>query len=131
MNKIEDLLKKSGYSNKAIEYYTKKVNVGEIEDPDAFFTYTGSCGDSMEIYLKVESGVIKDAKFQAIGCAGAFSSGSALCEMIKGKTLGEAEQIGEDDIVGHLGKIPPQKIHCACLAKRTLQKAIKQYRENG
>jgi nitrogen fixation NifU-like protein len=131
MNEIEDLLKKSGYSIKAIEYYTKKVNVGKLEDPDAFFAYTGPCGDTMEIYLKIESGVIKDAKFQAMGCAGAFTSGSALCEMIKGKTLVEAEQIDEDDIVDHLGKIPSTKVDCACLAKKTLQKAIEQYKEKG
>jgi nitrogen fixation NifU-like protein len=131
MNKTEELLKKSGYSNKAIEYYTKKVNVGEIKNPDAFFAYTGHCGDTMEIYLKIESGVIKDAKFQAMGCAGAFTSGSALCEMIKGKTLGEAEQIDEHDIINHLGKIPSTKVDCACLAKKTLRKAIIQYRKKG
>jgi NifU-like protein len=64
--------------------------------------------------------MIKDAKFQAIGCAGSFASGSALMEMVKGKTLEEAERIDERDIVDYLGGIPEPKIHCACLAKRTL-----------
>jgi nitrogen fixation NifU-like protein len=129
MSEVRRLLEKSGYSSKAIEYYLKKVNVGRIENPSAHLAYTGPCGDSMEVYLKIESDVIKDAKFQAIGCAGAFSSGSALMEMVKEKRLEEAEKITEEDIINFLGGIPKQKIHCACLAKRTLQKAIKKYRE--
>ena len=131
MKEVRDLLKKSGYSDKAIDYYIKKVNVGEIENPSAHFSYTGPCGDTMEVYLKIEDGIIKDGKFRAIGCAGAFSSGSALMEMIKGKTLEEAEEIDEKDIIDHLEGIPAPKIHCACLSKRTLQKAIKRYKENA
>jgi nitrogen fixation NifU-like protein len=129
MSEVRRLLEKSGYSSKAIEYYLKKVNVGRIENASVHLAYTGPCGDSMEVYLKIESDVIKDAKFQAIGCAGAFSSGSALMEMVKEKRLEEAEKITEEDIINFLGGIPKQKIHCACLAKRTLQKAIKKYRE--
>jgi len=128
MIKIESLLKKSGYSDKAIYYYTQKINVGEIKEPSVCFAYTGPCGDTMEIFLKISSGVIEDAKFQAIGCAGAFAAGSALTEIIKGKTLEQVEKIHEGEIVKHLGDIPEQKIHCVCLAKRTLEKAIKQYR---
>jgi NifU-like protein involved in Fe-S cluster formation len=129
MSEVVDLLKKSGYSDKAIEYYLNKLNVGEIEDHSSHFMYTGPCGDSMAIFLKVDSGVINDAKFQAVGCAGAFASGSALTEMIKGKTLEEAERLDERDIVSHLGGIPEPKIHCACLAKTTLGLAIEDYRQ--
>ena len=128
MSEVRELLEKSGYSSKAIEYFLKKVNVGLIENPSVQLAYTGPCGDSMEVYLKIESDVIKDAKFQAIGCAGAFSAGSALMEMVKEKTLEEAERITEEDIIDFLGGIPKQKIHCACLAKRTLRKAIEKYR---
>jgi len=128
MSEVRRLLEKSGYSSKAIEYFLKKVNVGLIENPSVQLAYTGPCGDSMEVYLKIESDVIKDAKFQAIGCAGAFSAGSALMEMVKEKTLEEAERITEEDIIDFLGGIPKQKIHCACLAKRTLRKAIEKYR---
>ena len=130
MSKIRELLEKSGYSDKAIKYYTEKVNVGEIKDPSVRFAYTGPCGDTMEVFLRIESNIIKDAKFMAIGCAGAFASGSALMGMIKGKTLEEAEKTDEEDIMNHLGSIPKQKIHCACLAKRTLRQAIGQYRES-
>ena len=78
--------------------------------------------------MKIESDVIKEAKFQAIGCAGAFSAGSALMEMVNEKTLEEAVKITEEDIINFLAGIPKQKIHCACLAKRTLQMSIKKYR---
>jgi nitrogen fixation NifU-like protein len=130
MAEVMDLLKKSGYSDKAIEYYTKRVNFGEMEDPSVHFAYTGPCGDTMAIYLKIESDVIKDAKFRAIGCPGAFASGSALTEMIKGKTLEQAGEINEKDVMSHLEGLPEAKIHCACLAKRTLERAIQQYRES-
>ena len=80
-------------------------------------------------FLNVEDGVIKEVKFQAICCAGAFSSGSALTEMIIGMTLKEAEEIDEEKIIEYPGGIPKQKVHCTCLSKRTLQKAINDYKE--
>ena len=131
MSELRRLLEKSRYSNKAIEYYLKKVNVGRIENPSVQSAYTGPCGDTMEVYLKIESNVIKEAKFQAIGCAGAFSSGSALMEMIKGEALEEAEKITEEDVIKFLGGIPKQKFHCTCLAKRALKMAIEKYRKIG
>ena len=85
-----NLLKKSGYSDKAIEYFMNKVNVGEIEKPNASFIYTGPCGDTMQIYLKINGDKITEAKFQVIGCAGSYTSGSTLMEMIKGGTLDQA-----------------------------------------
>jgi len=130
MSEVRKLLKKSGYSSKVIEYYLNKANVGRIENSSVHLAYTGICGDTVEIYLKIESNVIRDAKFQAIGCVGAFSSGSALMEMVNGKTLEEAEEITEEDIINFLGGLPKPKIHCTCLVKRTLQKAIEKYRDS-
>ena len=123
-----ELLNKSGYSDRAINYFINKVNVGEIESPSASFPYTGPCGDTMQVQLKIDNGRITEARFQAIGCAGSYSAGSALMKMIKGKTLEQAEEISEEQILDHLGNIPPQKIHCVCLAKRTLAQTIKQYK---
>jgi len=123
------LLKRSGYSDKAIDYFINKVNVGGIEKPSASFAYTGPCGDSMEFQIRIDDGRIMEAKFQAIGCAGSYTAGSALTEMIKGKTLDEAEGITAEEVVRHLGGIPISKVHCTCLAKRTLEKAIEQYRK--
>ncbi|MGQ9723696.1 MAG: iron-sulfur cluster assembly scaffold protein [Candidatus Jordarchaeum sp.] len=96
MSEVKDLLKKSGYSEKAIEYYINKVNVGEMENPDADYAWTGPCGDTMEFQLRIKNDTIQDAKFRAIGCAGSFSAGSALTEMIKGKKLEEAKKIDEN-----------------------------------
>jgi nitrogen fixation NifU-like protein len=129
MSRIAELMKRSGYSAKALEYYLNKKNVGVIETSSVHAAYTGPCGDTLEVYLTVESNVITDAKFQAIGCAGAFSSGSAMREIIKGKTVEEAREVTEDDIIDFLGGLPQQKFHCTCLANKTLQKAIRKYQK--
>ena len=130
MSKVKDLLKQSGYSDKAIDYYMQKLNVGEIENPSTVVGYTGPCGDTMEFYLEIEDGVVKEAKFQAIGCAGSYASGSALAEMIRGKKADEALGISVEDIIDHLQGLPDQKVHCALLAKRTLERAIRKYIDN-
>jgi nitrogen fixation NifU-like protein len=124
---VIELLKKAGYPDKAIDYYIKKFNVGVIEGAEAVDSFTGLCGDSMRIYLKVEEDKIKDAKFQAIGCAGAFASGSALTGMIKGKTLQQAGKMTEQDVVKDLEGLPGSKIHCARLAVDALRKSIDGY----
>ena len=130
MNEFEKLLKESGYSEKAIKYYLNKVNVGFVKNPSVQASYTGQCGDTMEISLEIESNVIRKAKFQAMGCVGAFSSGSGLMEMIKGKTLKEAGKITEEDIINFLGGLPKQKLDCACLAKKTLLVTIEKYQSS-
>lgn len=124
---VIELLRKAGYSEKAIDYYIRKLNVGVIECAEAVDSYTGLCGDSMKVYLKVEGDVIGDAKFQAIGCAGAFASGSALTEMVKGKTLKEAKKITEYDVIEDLKELPGPKLHCARLAVDALRKSIESY----
>lgn len=121
------LLTKAGYSEKAIDYYIRKLNVGIIEGAEAAESHMGFCGDSMKVYLKIKKGVIRKAKFQAIGCAGAFASGSALTEMVRGKTLKEAEKITEQDVIKDLGDLPGPKIHCARLAVDALRKSIASY----
>ncbi|HNX06930.1 MAG TPA: iron-sulfur cluster assembly scaffold protein [Bacteroidales bacterium] len=127
MSTIRELLTASGYSDRAIEYYENRINVGAIENPDAYCRHTGSCGDTIEIFLKISSGKITEAKFQAIGCAGSFCSGSALTSMIIGKTLEESWDINELDILEHLGNIPEEKVHCAHLTVTTLRKAMSDY----
>ena len=114
MNTVSDLLKISGYSDRAIEYYENQLNVGKIESPDAHFTYTGPCGDTIELFLKI-SDVITDAKFQAIGCVGTFIFGSALTKLIIGKKMKDCETLDEIDLLKHIGKVPEQKKHCAHL----------------
>ena len=126
---LKELLRKAGYSEKAIDHYVKKRNVGVIECAEAAESYTGLCGDSMRVYLKIEKDLIIDAKFQAVGCAGAFASGSALTEMVKGKTLKAAERITEQDVAKDLEKLPGPKLHCVRLAVDALRKSIASYKE--
>jgi nitrogen fixation NifU-like protein len=121
---MDDLLKKTGYSKKAIRYYKNKTNVGIIKNPTVSSTYTGTCGDTMKIDLKVDSGIITDAKFEAVGCAGAFTAGSALMELVRNKSVAEARKIGEYDIVAHLGNVPDKKLDCIYLVIKTLQKTL-------
>ena len=128
--KIKELLKRTGYSDKAIEYYDKKTNVGEMENPDAFCSHMGPCGDSMEVYLKLDGDLIKDAKFQATGCAAAFSSASAVLELVKGRTLEEASKLSEVEVIEHLGGVPKSKKHCVRLVVNALTKAINNYYKN-
>lgn len=122
-----ELLRKAGYPAKAVDYYLRRLNVGVIEGAEAVDSFTGLCGDSMKVYLKVDEGIIKDAKFQAIGCAGAFASGSALTEMIKGKPVTEAIKITEYDVIEHLEGLPGPKLHCARLSIDALRKSIEGY----
>lgn len=121
-------MKQSGYSDKAIHYYLDRVNVGAIEDPDACSTYTGPCGDTMEFFIDIESGILKDIKFQAIGCAGSFSAGSAIAEMCNGLPVDEAMKISEADIFRHLEEVPEPKIHCITLARKTFILALENYK---
>lgn len=122
------LLEESGYSKKAIELYVNKVNVGVIKNPDVVGTYIGPCGDVIKLYLKVnENGVVEDAKFYYLGCPGSASSASAMTKLVKGKTIGEAKKITEDDVLRELGGLPKPKLDCPKLALTTLRKAIAEY----
>ena len=125
-----ELLKDAGYSEKVIGLYRNKVNVGVIENPDVNLAYTGPCGDTMKLYLKInDDSFVEDAKFQYLGCPGAASSGSAITRIVKGKTLEEAKRITEQDILKELEGLPESKLHCPKLAVTTLQKAIAKYEE--
>jgi nitrogen fixation NifU-like protein len=126
MMSIHEILKESGYSEKAADLYINMINVGRIDKPSIRHTVTGSCGDTIEFYLSIESNLIQQAKFQAIGCAGIFISGSALTTLIIGKTPEEALRIPVKDIIGFLEKIPDHKTDCILLAKKTLEEAIFQ-----
>lgn len=124
---MREILEKAGYSEKAIHYYLKKVNVGEIKNPDVTFTYTGHCGDTMTFFLRIKNNIIKNAKFISTGCSGAFAFGSALTTIVKGKTLEEAKKLTEKDIIKDVGEIPRHKLHCAIISRETLRGAIVEY----
>jgi len=130
-NDIRGLLSGSGYSEKAINYFLEKKNMGSLSDADQVSELTGTCGDTMKIYLKVEEGRIKDAKIQVLGCPGAVASAMAAIDIIKGKTLDEVQGLKDRDIFCMLEDIPDQKTHCIRLTNKTIQKAIEEYRSNN
>jgi nitrogen fixation NifU-like protein len=122
------LMVESGYSSKAIKFYVDNVNVGKLENPAVVTTFLGSCGDLIKLYLKInEKNVIEDATFYYLGCPGSASSASALTTLLKGKTIGQAKELKEDDILAELGGLPKSKRDCATLSIKTLRKAIAEY----
>jgi NifU-like protein involved in Fe-S cluster formation len=110
---LEEIQKEniSEFSERTLEYYKKKVNVGSIKDADVAFPHTGPCGDTIKLYLKINGNIIKDAKFEYFGCVASAASASVLTELIKGKTLEEAKKITEEDILKELGELPKSHLH--------------------
>jgi len=122
------------YSPKIIEHYEKPRNVGTLDkaSPAVGTGVVGApeCGDVMRLQIQVDqtTGKIIDAKFKTFGCGSAIASSSLATEWLKGRTLDEAEQIKNTDIVNELS-LPPVKIHCSVLAEDAIRAAIADYRQ--
>jgi nitrogen fixation NifU-like protein len=119
------------YSEKVIDHYENPRNVGSFskDDPEVGTGMVGApaCGDVMRLQIKVEDGVITDAKFKTYGCGSAIASSSLVTEWVKGKTLEQAGSIKNSQIAEELA-LPPVKIHCSILAEDAIQAAIADYR---
>ena len=120
------------YSDKVLDHYENPRNVGSFSTNDDTIG-TGmvgapACGDVMKLQIKVEDGIITDAKFKTYGCGSAIASSSLVTEWLKGKDLDEAQAIKNSDIATELA-LPPVKIHCSILAEDAIKAAIKDYRE--
>jgi nitrogen fixation NifU-like protein len=119
------------YSQQVIDHYENPRNVGSF-DKDDIDVGTGmvgapACGDVMKLQIKVENGVISDARFKTYGCGSAIASSSLVTEWVKGKTLDEAATIRNTQIAQELS-LPPVKIHCSILAEDAIKAAIEDYR---
>ncbi len=119
------------YSNKVIDHYSNPRNVGSLDkqDDDVGTGLVGApeCGDVMKLQIRVEDDRIADAKFKTFGCGSAIASSSLATEWVKGKTLDEAMEIRNVDIVEELS-LPPVKIHCSVLAEDAIKTAINDYK---
>jgi nitrogen fixation NifU-like protein len=120
------------YSERVIEEFSNPQNVGEIEDASGVgLVGSEACGDIMKLFIKVENGVIVDAKFKTFGCGAAIASSSVATQMIKGKTVDEALAITNKQVIEKLGGLPPVKIHCSVLAEEALKAALEDYKKKN
>lgn len=118
------------YNDKVMEHFMNPHNAGDMENPDAVGTFGSPvCGDMMQISIKVEDGVIADAKFKTFGCGSAIAVSSVATDMIKGKTLEEALTLSNQDYIDELGGLPGPKVHCSVLSAQAVKSAIYQYAE--
>ncbi len=116
------------YTEKVMDHFMNPRNVGEIEGADGVGEVGNpACGDMMRLYLKIENGVVVDAKFRTFGCGAAIASSSMLTEMIKGKTVEEARAISNQAVADALGGLPAVKIHCSVMAEQAVKTALDDY----
>lgn len=123
------------YSDEVIKHFQKPRNMGKMARPDGMGEVGNpTCGDMMNIYIKVgqnktKQEIIKDIKFETLGCVAAIATSSMITELAKGKTLAEAMEIKYSDVSKALGSLPPIKQHCADLAVKGLKAAVEDYKK--
>ena len=116
------------YNKKVIEEFKKPSNIGEIKHPDGHGKVGNpTCGDIMEIFIKVKNNRITDIKAKTFGCVAAIATTSMMTKMVKGKTLEQAKKISKEDIIRAFGEIPPIKVHCSVLGINALKETIRDY----
>jgi len=118
------------YNQIVIEHLKHPRNMGEMESPDGVGEAQNPiCGDTMRLFIKVETDRITDAKFLTFGCGAAIASSSMTTEMIKGKTIEEILKISDLMIAEALGGLPPTKVHCSVLAEKAILAAVSDYQK--
>jgi len=116
------------YSEKVMDHVRNPRNVGEIKNPDGYgIVGNPCCGDMMEMFLKIENGIITDIKFRTFGCGAAIATSSMVTELVKGKTLEEAMKITNKQVAEALDGLPEQKMHCSVLAEGGIRAALYDY----
>ncbi len=122
------------YNDTVVEHFMNPHNVGEIEDASGVGVFGSPvCGDMMQMSIKVDdNGVITDAKFKTYGCGSAIASSSIATDMIIGKTVEEALEVTNQDVIDALGGLPSIKIHCSILSEQSIKAAVYDYaQKNG
>jgi nitrogen fixation NifU-like protein len=116
------------YNDIVLDHYRNPRNTGILEDADAVGKAENSaCGDVLHLYLRIDEGRIREARFQTFGCAAAIAAGSRLTEMAIGLTLDELRGIRREDVVDALGGLPPMKVHCSVLAQDAIRAALDDF----
>lgn len=120
------------YSEKVMDHFMHPRNVGEIENASGVGTVgNAKCGDIMKVYLQIEDGIIKDAKFKTFGCGAAVATSSMATELVIGKTIEEALKITNKSVAEALDGLPPVKMHCSLLAEESLHAALWDYAQKN
>ncbi len=119
------------YTQKVLDHFEHPRNVGEIENASGVgMVGNAKCGDIMQMFLKInDEGIIEDCKFKTFGCGAAVATSSMATELIKGKSIEEAEKLSNAAVVEALEGLPPQKIHCSVLAEEAVHAALEDYRK--
>ena len=116
------------YSEKVIDHFTNPRNVGEIEDANGVGQVGNPvCGDIMKMHIKVKNNIIEEVSFKTFGCGAAIATSSVSTEIVKGKTLEEALELTNKQVVDALDGLPPAKLHCSVLAEEAIREAIADY----
>jgi nitrogen fixation NifU-like protein len=118
---------RAAYGEVAFERWMKPLYMGMIDNPDGYGCVIGSCGDTMQIFLKFENDKVKEASFLTDGCGASAVCGSFAAELALGKSPDELLDISGDAILKILGGLPKEDEHCAYLAGETLQEALNEY----
>jgi len=127
---IDSLMRKI-YSEKTIDHAMNPRNCGMLRDADGWARFTGPCGDTMEIWVKVEGENIEQANFWTDGCGTSIACGSMVTVLAMGRSIRQCLEIGQQDVLDALGGLPDESSHCALLATTTLKMAIEDYLEDS
>jgi len=116
------------YNSTVMDHFMHPRNMGDLKDADGVGEVgAAACGDIMKISLKIKDGKIEDARFKTFGCGSAIASSSMATELIKGRSIDEAMNSTNQEVVDALGGLPPVKIHCSVLAEEALKAALEDY----
>jgi nitrogen fixation NifU-like protein len=119
---------KSSYTEKTIDHWQNPRNFEKMDNTDGYARMTGSCGDTMEMFLKLRQGKVEKCTFQTDGCGTTIACGSTATELAQNKSFTEAlARVSADEILKHLGGLPEESVHCAQLAAETLRRALADY----